>query len=117
VVDADAIRTKFPQFSGLSDPDIAPALAEALEVVDESSWPASKYDLGVLYMTAHLLAEVYGDEGGAAGPVSSKTEGRVSVSFAVSASTAPQGPNSSTSYGRRYDWYVDHYVGQHILVV
>jgi hypothetical protein len=97
------VREKFPEYSTLSDGQIQPAIDEAVLTVCVDDEPVEYYDLCLLYLTAHILTPSYGGDAATAGPVVSRTDGRVSVTFANLASSYTTGPHSSTQYGRHYD--------------
>lgn len=54
-VNADLIRAEFPEFDELTDPEIDPKIADAALCVNSETW-GDRADIGVKYMTAHLLA-------------------------------------------------------------
>lgn len=108
MIDAAAVRAKFPgAFDGLSDAAIDSAIAEAVLMISADKW-GDWYDLGLLYLTAHLLSLFNPDsdsgDAGAAGPVTSKRVGDVAVSYGFAASASPSSDTffNSTIYGQRY---------------
>lgn len=54
-VDADQIRTEFAEFADLTDPEIDPKIADAVQMVATETW-GDATDFGVKYMACHLLA-------------------------------------------------------------
>lgn len=102
------LKAKFPgAFDSLSDPDIQGAIDEAALMINESKW-GTWYDLGLLYLSAHLLATFHPDassgDAGAGGPVTSKRIGDVAVAYGSKASASPlfSSDLGSTAYGRRF---------------
>lgn len=106
-------RTRFPQFSDLTEyPDetIQLYLDDAALLymgTDENRW-CNYYDIAQMYLAAHLLtigtqAEA-GDSSSSAGPISSKTAGGVSISYAVNASDKGGSDDFflTTSYGQQF---------------
>lgn len=108
IVPAD-ITAKFPgKFNSLADATIQLYIDEAVLVIIESKW-GDWYDLGLLYYTAHLLSIMpvgsSGGSAGAAGPVTSRRVGDVSVSIAAAASADAFSNLSQTSYGIQFATY------------
>lgn len=104
-VDEDEFRAYFPGvFDSVSDDLILKRIAEAELQVLESVW-GTLYELGLAYLTAHLLSSIPSAPGnsGAVGPVMSKRIGDVSVTFGAVGSVSTV--NSSTSYGQQYEYY------------
>ena len=54
-VTAAIIKAEFPEFDELDDAVILPKIADAVLCVNAETW-GDRADLGVKYMTAHLLA-------------------------------------------------------------
>lgn len=111
IVAAD-IKEKFPGvFDSLDDDLIELYIDESELVVLESKW-GDFYDLGLLYLTAHLLLTMpkgaTSGGAGAPGPVSSRRVGDVAVGYStVGSGKAPISDLqlASTSYGQRYLYY------------
>jgi Protein of unknown function (DUF4054) len=104
-VTAAEFRAYFPGvFDTTSDTLINLRIAEAELNVNESVWGA-KYELGLSYLTAHLLSSVPSapGNGGAVGPVTSKRIGDVAMSYGAVGSVSTV--YDSTSYGQRYEYY------------
>jgi hypothetical protein len=101
------------EFSSLTDAVINRFLAEAGREVNASVW-GDRYDDGILYLTAHLLAFAKKGATGAAGPVTSETAGPLSISYG-GAATASDAALASTSYGRRYLEIAHTLFGQLVL--
>lgn len=110
-------RAKFSEFLSLPDSTIQPWIDEAALTIDVDD-TVDIYDLCLLYLTAHLLSPSQsGGDGMAVGPVTARTDGRVSVTFADrGAAYSATGPNSSTPYGQRYDHLVAT-LGYELLVI
>lgn len=102
MITAIQLKARFPSaFDSLSDDFLNLIIAEACEVILESKWGAS-YDRGLLYLTAHLAStDSAPGSSGAAGPVTSKRIGDVSVSYGSAASVSSS-DYASTTYGRRF---------------
>lgn len=104
-------RTRFPEFGQVADAAISAVLAEAASEVGEA-WIEADRKPATLYLTAHLLAVggvLNRDASGnrVAGPVTSKSVGGVSVSYANSSSSSSGSagsisPLSATIYGQRF---------------
>ena len=109
-------RTRFPEFC---DRTLYPDARIQLFIddtvcwmgTDENHWCSSgqKYNYAQAYLTAHLLTKgtnsSAGDSSGAAGPITSKTAGGVSVtrsSIDTSNMSTTDADFSSTTYGQRY---------------
>lgn len=100
-------RLRFPEFSEVSDPQVAYAIEESTLIVGSLASP--RRSLAILYHSAHILssgkismeneganAEVVGDSIGRISQSVSSAGGGASVQFAE----APE--LKSTYYGRRY---------------
>jgi hypothetical protein len=103
------IQAKFPgSFDSLSDATIQLYIDEAANFISEDIW-GDDYNLGLYYLTAHLLSSLVpasGGGAGAAGPVSSRRVGDLSVSFAVAASATTTASFAQTSYGQMFMTYL-----------
>lgn len=92
----------FPSLSTVSDELFASAIEAAACLFNADAW-GCHLRMGSIYATAHLLtAQSQGTTGGSAGPVSSRSMGPVSMSWAVA---TPDGSDSfwaSTGPGRSY---------------
>lgn len=91
-------------FDSVSDSLINLRITEAALQVLESMW-GDYYELGLAYLTAHLLSSIPSAPGnsGAVGPVTSKSIGDVKVTFGAVGSVSTV--YGSTSYGQRYEYY------------
>jgi hypothetical protein len=100
---AQDIRDTFPEFQGATDTLIELWLAQAQRRVNTVQW-GEKADDATLWLTAHLLkldSQIRGGGTAAAGPISQKKVGDLSVSYAVPAKMA-QSFLASTAYGQQY---------------
>lgn len=98
------IKKYFPEFKDLDDEFIQLYIEEALIQIDERRWGVY-YRLGVLYLTAHLIAMANRTSSGISpgGIVSSESVGDTSVSYAVPGGiTTDNYYFSQTPYGIRY---------------
>ena len=98
-------KIRFPEYSSEADARIQLFIDDSVIVLNEVYW-GDKYDLGISYYTAHLLAlaiESAAGNAGFAGPVASKSVDGTSISFS-STGAADQADEflSSTVYGQRY---------------
>lgn len=104
MVTASSIKAIFPEFDSLTDATIDVYIAQAQRCVSETAW-GSRYDDGVTYLTAHLLAMFALDSttSGASGAVKRKKAGvnDLEVEYAVSDS-GESDSLMSTKYGRHY---------------
>lgn len=99
-VTAAQVQALSPELARLDTPVITLALARAGRRCNADFWGAL-YDDAVLYLSAHLLmTEQPGASGATGGPVTSKTVGSVSVSYAAPAQSSS--PYAATPYGRLY---------------
>lgn len=102
-----SFKALFPEFSSQTDPRVQLFLDQASRRVDAATFGA-RADDALSYLTAHLLAVAntagQAATSGASGPVSSKTVGPLSVSFASNwGSASGSGDNyQATYYGREY---------------
>lgn len=113
-VTVQSFRLNFPQFADTEvfpDPLLAFWLTTSANFVNADRWGALT-DYGVSLVLAHFLtllardvavAELGGNPGEASGPVSSKSVGKVSVSYATDATALANGGNwNATSFGQQY---------------
>lgn len=91
-------RALFAEFVAVPDTRVDLALDQALRRINAVAWGA-RADDGQLWLAAHLLAVSVGGSAGAAGPVTSKKVGDVSISFG-NTSLGVIGSNSITNYGQ-----------------
>jgi hypothetical protein len=95
-----AIVARVPALNAVTDPAAwEAAIADAQLQVSSSAW-GDLYELGVVYLAAHLLL-AGNPEAAAPGPVQSETVGGVSVSYAVSAAPFRE-QLASTTAGREH---------------
>lgn len=106
IVAAD-ILARFPgAFIGYDTAFITLIITEAATIIDEDVW-GDDYDIGLTYLTAHLIASSTAPGGGgvSVGPVSKRRVGDVELTFATP--TAPFNADDlyNTVYGKRFAWY------------
>jgi len=88
------------EFAAVADAVVEGFIAEAQRDISSTAW-GTRYDDGVLYLSAHLLAVIMGGGVGVSGPVVSETAGPVSRSYAGPIGLAAESL-ATTVYGRRY---------------
>jgi hypothetical protein len=108
MITADSFKLRFGNFACYTDEKIQVFIDEAVLILNEIWW-GDKYNLGLNYLTAHLLSLSVKEESASnkavatSGPISSKSVDGVSVSFS---SYSPQDEDDafymSTTYGQRY---------------
>lgn len=99
-----SFKTRFPSFATVSNSTIEMLLAEAVVILSESYWGV-KYDIGVMYYTAHLLAlDLNVSAGGysSVGQVSSRSVDGVSISYNTVSQTGTEAWFASTVFGQRF---------------
>jgi len=101
-VTAQTIQETLTEFASVSSTRIDIHLSFAQLQMSTDAW-ANKYDMGLIYLTGHLLKlEKDATTGGAAsGPISAEAVGQVSASYAIS-DTFKDSEFGSTWYGRRF---------------
>lgn len=102
-VTAKDIKDSFAEFAGLSDQLVERFLAQAQRRVSTTQW-GDKADDGVLWLTGHLLkveSQIRSGSSAAAGPISQKSVGDLSVSYAVP-SDIRNNFLASTTYGQQF---------------
>ncbi|HXK36113.1 MAG TPA: DUF4054 domain-containing protein [Candidatus Paceibacterota bacterium] len=99
------IQARFPGVFDSVSPTLGGlVIAEAAMSVHEAKWGVY-YDLGMLYLAAHLLTTTSSASGGGSGgggPISSKSVGDVSISYATGSYTSIEASFASSPYGLRY---------------
>lgn len=101
---AQDLRDHFPEFDTLSDAFIERWLDQASRRVNDTQW-GEKADDGVLWLTAHLLklqCQISGGATAAAGPISQKRVGDLSVTYALPKGRLSESFLASTTYGQYY---------------
>lgn len=88
------------EFAALADATVNGYIAEAMVDVSADVW-GDRYDSGVKYLTAHLIACDKMGATGPSGPVVSSSAGGLSRSYA-SGQPSLSSTLAATSYGRRY---------------
>lgn len=107
MITPDDLTTRFPGvFDDLGDALLAFIIDEAASEISEDVWGAD-YNLGLLYLSAHIAAYTTTPGGGAAGggPVTKRRVGDVEVSFGSSAAALNAGELGATQYGMRFTQY------------
>lgn len=100
-----SFKIRFPEFEPIPDIRVEMFIDDAVLELSESSW-GDRYDVGVYYLAAHLLA--MGSETAAGNPsgivpISGGSADGLSTTFSRSPSTSmTQEYWQSTSYGREY---------------
>jgi len=107
-------RLRFTEHASVSDFDVSEAILDANSDVDDE-FLGAKVDRARLFYAAHLVECDYVSRSGDPrdqGPVSSKSIGGFSVSFAVSPETSISRDDfNSTKYGQRYVYLVTRNCG------
>ena len=98
-------KIRFPEFDSTLDARIQLFIDDSIVILNESYW-GDKYDLGVAYLSAHLLTMGTKSENGdddAVSSIASQAVDGVSISFNSPAiNTLDDAYYSSTAYGQRY---------------
>lgn len=97
-VTAADVKAFAPELAGLSDGQVNTWLGFAPGAVSSTVF-GSSYDQGVLLWTCHQCVKVSGGASGAAGPVTMRTVGDVSVQNAAPLSSADYAGLKTTGYG------------------
>lgn len=103
--DPASFKVRFPEFASVDDARIQLFIDDSVIILNPTYW-GNRYDIGICYYTAHLLAVGIKSEAGSSnstGAISSKSVDGVSISYAMS---APKNDAdsflNSTQYGQRY---------------
>lgn len=99
-ITATNVKARAPEFASLSDSVVEIFMDDASARIDLDMF-GDLYDLGHLYLTAHLLSVAYPALATASGPVQSETVGQVSRTYAVSAASS-SGGGYNTKWGAEY---------------
>ena len=101
-------KLKFKEFACKTDDEVQIFLDEAVVVLNEAFWD-TKYDLGLYYLTAHLLAlsdrmvSTSTKAVATAGPIAGRSVDGVSITYAVTdLQSAGAEYYRQTLYGQRY---------------
>ena len=97
-------KTRFPEFSNISDATVDINIQDAEIMVTKSKW-GKLYDIGVAYLAAHSLSlsvKSANGNSGAVNQVASKSVEGVSVSYVSPQGTIVESYYQSTIYGQRY---------------
>ncbi len=105
-----AFKERFPEFAGKSDAFVQLILTEAELNVDDTWLSQANYTAGIMYLTAHLIADGDAAAGGGSDSsggvgIASESFGGMSISYDKSSSSNTAAGKSkwgSTSYGRRF---------------
>ena len=115
-------KIRFPEFDTISDARIQIFIDKSILNLDEGLWDA-RYNEGLYYLTAHFLqlGENTANQGGGSGgtaPLSSKSIGDVSISFATGSIDGDSSAAyyNSTTYGQEY-WRMLMIVGEGMVAV
>lgn len=95
------VKNRLPEFCTVDNSIVALVLQAAEDCVNRVQWGEKRADQGVIFLVGHLLKLHADGSGLAGGPVSSESEGAISVSYAVSAAYS-ESAYGATVYGRHY---------------
>lgn len=98
-ITAQQVRDCFDEFSGATDVLIDKFIDQADRLVNDTQW-GSRADDGRLYLTAHLLKLEKEGDSLAAGPITQKKVGDLSVGFGAGSERSSIG---ATAYGRHFE--------------
>ena len=104
--DVNSMRTRFPEFSSVSESTIGFAIEEAAKSVDET-WLEQDQITAISLLAAHLISEAAATSGTDGRIVQSESIGPISVSYAQplirgAASGLSLSSLNSTTYGKRF---------------
>lgn len=100
-VTATQIKDTFSEFDGLSDTIIDLAIAQADRQICEVQWGATRFDDGVLYLSAHILKLLTEGDSLAPSAITSERVAKVAVTYQAVAGGADSWL-SGTAYGRHH---------------
>lgn len=101
-VTVSQIQTTFSEFADADDAVVQLALDQALRLVNKTQWGTTRFDDGVLYLSAHILKILLEGDELAPSAVTSERVAKVAVSFqAIDA--AKNSFMAGTTYGR---WFM-----------
>lgn len=92
--------TEFTDVVAYPDATLDVIAAEASKLMSADKW-GDKADLGLVYLTAHMLS-ISKRSGGAAGSVTSERVGDLAKSYGSSAAGSGSHDLDQTSYGKQY---------------
>lgn len=95
-VTPEHVKSYAPEFESVADARVELMLEYAENFLSESKWK-TKYKMGKILMTCHLLA--IGDREGSAGAIASESIGGMSVSYATPDTNEAL---NSTSHGQMF---------------
>lgn len=100
------------EFADLTPDQVTPYVTEARLSINADRWyqctnssnPYGKYNAGSKYLAMHLIASLRngGSGGSSPGPVTSRSAGELSESYASPSAGAYTGLYSTTGWGRRF---------------
>jgi hypothetical protein len=100
-VTVQTIRDRLPEFCKVDNQIIAAAIASAEACINAPQWGANRADEAAIWLTGHLLLVMQEGSGLNAGPVTSESEGGLSIGYAVS-DAFKESAYGATSYGRQF---------------
>jgi hypothetical protein len=104
-IDPASFKIRFPEFDSVSDARIQLFIDDAVIVLNSVYW-GDKYDLGLNYLTAHLLTLGTKSEAGSStsvGGIASRAVDGAQVSYNVTPTeNQADAELASTIYGQRY---------------
>lgn len=104
-IDPASFKIRFPEFDSVADARIQLFIDDAVIVLNSVYW-GDKYDLGLHYLTAHLLTLGTKTEAGSStsvGAIASRAVDGASVAYTnVQPTDVGDAYYMSTSYGQRY---------------
>lgn len=89
------------EFASYSLLQVEPYVTEARLSINCAFW-GELYNLASKLLAMHIIADTVAGSSGSAGPVSSKSAGELSITYATPSSSAYTGLYSSTGWGRRF---------------
>lgn len=98
-MDAQAFKSRFPEFEGVTDDRITLAIEDAGLEVDSGKWGAL-YTKGVAHLAAHFLALDAAEPERGVAPLSAMTVDGVSMTYDTSKN--PNDPLAATRYGQEF---------------
>lgn len=101
-VTAQQIKDTFDEFDALSDTIINLAIAQAERQICEVQWGATRFDDGVLYLSAHILKLLTEGDSLAPSAITSERVAKVAVSYQAVTGGADSWI-AGTAYGRYYE--------------
>lgn len=100
-VTAQQIKDTFDEFDEVSDTLINIAIGQANRRVNKTQWGTTRFDDGVLWLSAHLLKAIISEDGLPAGAVTSERVAKVQASYQAVTIFA-NSALGATAYGRYF---------------